>query len=117
MRRRELIASGAAAAMLLPIPAWAQQKARPVIGFLSGSSPAETAPLLDFFRKGLGETGYTEGDNVAIEYRWAEGKYDRLPGLADELVRRPVAVLASFGSPAAFAAKAATETNEARTAT
>ena len=82
----------------------------PMIGLLSGVSPEPTAPYVAAFRQGLGETGWVEGQNVAIEYRWAEGQNDRLPALADELVRRRVAMIAAFGIVAAFAAKAATTT-------
>jgi ABC-type uncharacterized transport system substrate-binding protein len=83
----------------------------PVIGYLSSRSPVEAAALVVAFRKGLGEAGYVEGQNVAIEYRWAEGQYDRLPTLAAELVQRGVAVLVTTGGePSALAAKAATST-------
>src|SRR5260221_1782765 len=83
----------------------------PVIGYLSARSPDDTAPLVAAFRRGLGEGGFVEGQNVTIEYRWALGQYDRLPALAAELVRRPVAILATTGGePAARAAKAATST-------
>ncbi len=83
----------------------------PVIGYLSARSPDDTAPLVAAFRRGLGEGGFVEGQNVTIEYRWALGQYDRLPALAAELVRRPVAILATTGGePAALAAKAATST-------
>jgi putative tryptophan/tyrosine transport system substrate-binding protein len=105
MRRRAFIAalSGAAA---WPHVATAQQPAAPVIGFLSSGSQRTFAPFAAALLQGLKETGYVEGQNVAIEYRWAEGVYDRLSTMADELVRRPVAVLvASGGTVAAHAAK------------
>jgi putative tryptophan/tyrosine transport system substrate-binding protein len=110
MRRREFIAflSGAAA---LPLAARAQQPTMPVIGFLNSASPAEWARFLTAFRRGLRETGFVEGLNVTIEFRWAEGQYDRLPTLATELVNRGIAVLvATGGSTSALAAKAATTT-------
>ena len=77
----------------------AQQKAMPVIGFLGSASPGPFAPLVAAFRRGLGETGYVEGQNLAIEYRWAEGLYDRLPALAAELVGRKVDLIAATGGP------------------
>src|SRR5262249_8789086 len=92
-----------------PLPGWAQQARRPVIGFLNGQSPAEFAAYLAEFRQGLGETGYVEHRNVDIEYRWAEGEVDRLPALAADLVRLPVSVIVATGNVAtALAAKAAT---------
>jgi putative tryptophan/tyrosine transport system substrate-binding protein len=88
----------------------AQQKAMPVIGFLSGGSPGPNAPLVAAFRQGLTETGFVEGQTVAIEYRWAEGRYDRLPALAADLVGRKVDVIATLSGPSARAVKSATST-------
>src|SRR5262249_16770630 len=110
LKRREFIVLlGGAAAW--PLAARAQQPAMPVIGYLSSRSPDETAHLVAAFRRGLGENGFVEGQNVTIEYRWALGQYDRLPAMALELVRHPVTVLTTTGGePSAFAAKAATST-------
>ena len=110
MKRREfLVLVGSAIAVARPLRA--QQKAMPVIGFLSGTSPGPTAPLVAAFLQGLSETGYVEGQNVVIQYRWAENHYDRLPALAADLVARKVDVIAAIGgfSPA-LAAKNATTT-------
>jgi ABC-type uncharacterized transport system substrate-binding protein len=110
MRRREFIL-GLGGAAAWPLAARAQQPAMPVIGYLSTRSPEDTIHLLAAFRVGLAQNGYVEGQNATIEYRWALGQYERLPGMAAELVRRPVTVLAATGGePAAFAAVSATST-------
>jgi putative tryptophan/tyrosine transport system substrate-binding protein len=112
MRRRDFIALiGGTAAAVLPFAARAQHATAPVIGLLGGLSLESYGDPVAAFRQGLQETGYTEGQNLSIEYRWAEGHYDRLPALAAELVRIPVDVIATAGgSPVAQAAKAATQT-------
>ena len=110
MNRRELILL-VAGAMTAPRALRAQQKAMPVIGFFSSTSPGPNEPALAVFRQGLGETGYVEGQNLAIEYRWAESHYDRLPALAADLVARKVDVIAVTGGDAPVrAAKNATST-------
>jgi ABC-type uncharacterized transport system substrate-binding protein len=110
MTRREFVALLVGAASLWPRPTRAQQPALPVIGFLDSTSPASLGSFVEHFRKGLAEVGFVEGRNMRIEYRWANGQYDRLPGLAAELVRIPVSVLAATGVTAALAAKASTTT-------
>jgi putative tryptophan/tyrosine transport system substrate-binding protein len=111
MRRRNFIAGLASTTAALPLAARAQQATMPVIGYLGPESPAVFASRVTAFRQGLGETGYVEGRNVAIEFRWAEGQHNRLPALAADLVARRVAVIvAPGGAPGALAAKSATTT-------
>ncbi|MBA0083825.1 MAG: ABC transporter substrate-binding protein, partial [Acidobacteria bacterium Pan2503] len=111
MRRREFIRLFSSTVVAWPLTARAQQAAMPVIGFLNSGSPEGFTPQLAGFRQGLNEVGYTEGQNVAIEFRWAKSQYDRLPGLATDLVHRQVAIIvATGGSVSAIAAKSVTTT-------
>jgi putative ABC transport system substrate-binding protein len=111
VRRRQFLVLIGGGTIICPLSTRAQQKAMPVIGYLGGASPGPFAPFVGAFRQGLSEAGYVEGQNVAIDYRWAEGNYDRLPALAADLVSRKVDVIATSGGPVpARAAKDATST-------
>jgi putative ABC transport system substrate-binding protein len=110
MRRRDFIKVLAGSVMAWPLAVRAQQPSIPVIGYLDSRSPEGMADRLRGFRQGLKEIGYVEGENLTIIYRWAEDRFDRLPALAADLVRRPVAVIATGGPPSSFAAKAAITT-------
>jgi len=110
MRRRDFIKGIAGPAVVWPLVARAQQPTVPVVGVLDPRLPGNVQDLLRVFRQGLKDTGYVEGENLALEYRWAENQMDRLPTLAADLVRRRVAVIAAISPAAAVAAKAATTT-------
>ena len=110
MKRREFITLLGGAAAAWPLAARAQSPTVPVIGFLSGRSPSESAYALAAFHQGLKQGGYVEGQNVAIEYRWAEGRYDRFPALVAEAVQLKVDVIVTAGTPAVLAAKEGTRT-------
>jgi putative ABC transport system substrate-binding protein len=109
MRLRKFL-QGIAASAAWPLTSRAQPAAMPVVGFLNGGAPDGDAPLAAAFRQGLQESGYLEGQNVTIEYRWADGRMDQLGAMADDLVHRKVAVIAGTSAPGALAAKAATST-------
>jgi putative tryptophan/tyrosine transport system substrate-binding protein len=109
LRRRDFVKGIAGSAAAWPLAAHAQQPAMPVVGFMSSRSADDSARVVAAFRQGLAETGYVEGSNVMIEFRWAQGQFDRLPALARELVHHPVAVIAALGE-SGYAAKAATTT-------
>ena len=110
MRRRELITLLGGAAAAWPLAVSAQPAGMPLIGVLGGGSPAAGAHLAARLRQGLADGGYVEGRNVAVEYRWVEGQYDRLPAMAAELVRNQVSVIIALSTPPALAAKGATGT-------
>lgn len=110
MRRREFLAAFGGVVTAWPLGAHAQQRVLPEIGLLNSASPNTFEDRLRAFREGLKESGYLEGDNLIVVYRWSEGQNDRLPAMANELVARRVAVIAALGEAATYAAKAATST-------
>jgi putative tryptophan/tyrosine transport system substrate-binding protein len=110
MRRRDFIKVIASSVAAWPVPVSAQQPTMPVVGYLAGASREAYSPYIALFLQGLNESGYVQGQNFAIEYRWAENHYDRLPSLAADLVHREVAVIATFDTASSLAAKAATKT-------
>src|SRR5262245_32640050 len=105
VRRRHFIKAVFVPAILWPLTAWAQKQKKPVIGLLASTSADAYASRIASIRQGLGETGFVEGQNVTIEYQWAEGQYDRLPAMAADLVRSRVDVILAITTPAAVAAK------------
>ena len=110
VRRRDFIKVIAGSAVVWPVPMRAQEPAKPVVGFLNAASARGYERQVAAFLKGLGEAGFVDGQNVTVEYRWADGQYDRLPTMAADLVRRQVAVIAATTTPAALAARLATTT-------